>query len=831
MVWTIMADVPNPIFDGNGDPFSGAVLKAYLPGTTTSTSIAIDSSGSSPQTSITANAAGIWEVSGNEIVPFIDREHKWAIFANASDAAANTPAYMGFFDNIPQSGGIPNTTIYDLGTEAAEASHSGIITGHILRYNYLNSSRIAGSGTDVRFTGTTTFAKANNFPDADGKFYDDDGKQFAAIGVLNGRMWGMTGNGATDDRTAFAAADANGDMRIISGIYSIQSNITITNAITFEPGAILKPANGVTITLSETVNAGNYQIFDISAGGTIAPTSPFDVEEVLDTWFGTVGDDSTNTSSALRAVIAFCESGKLPLVLTLGIYIVRKDGANDYAINFPGIDVRGQLSSTQLAPQGAVIKLDASQNCDVVRLAGTQNSFDAIGIDGNRTNQSSSDLKGLHIQNYFNGSVTRINVRNVKGFGVVARSAGGSDGPNACFFDNLFVVSSDNGFDIDTNAKVNTWGMIGVQTIDDNDTGANDETGFKIACANNIFTSMYAEDVGSGGSGTSVIIDLTGGINNVILGARVISEDADYGVFTSTSGATTSGNQLFALDGFSSGYGTTGIHMDNFSLNNTFYEPIGVDPNDTTEWSDAQGQNRIIVKGQDGPTFVNVGDNATRAVTNSKNINFNVLVTGKFTDLTGTNFEGAVVVATVSADVIFDFSGGGNLIGNGGVDYDAVSGDMIIFRFDGSNWAAFISGAGQMLTKSFTLTAAQVNALRNTPRQIVPPPGTGMLLEFVSAFLFYNFDTTAFTVGGDEDFVIQYDGSTDVTNSIESAGFIDQSNDEIRQFKAIWTESADMVALVNKKLELFNTGSGETSAGGSSTLKVTINFRVHATGL
>lgn len=103
MTWTKMGTVPNPVSDGNGDPYSGAVLKCYDPGTTDAISIAIDSSGSSPQASFTANAGGKWEVSGNEEIPYIDRECKWGIFANATDAAANTPFYMGPFDNVPQS--------------------------------------------------------------------------------------------------------------------------------------------------------------------------------------------------------------------------------------------------------------------------------------------------------------------------------------------------------------------------------------------------------------------------------------------------------------------------------------------------------------------------------------------------------------------------------------------------------------------------------------------------------------------------------------------------------------------------------------------------------
>ena len=108
MSFTPMTDVPNPLFDSNGDPFSGAVLKAYLPGTTTAISIYTDATGSSPQATLTANAQGAWEVTGSEVVPYIDQDHKWGIFANASDAASNTPFYMGPFDNV--TAGIPLTS-------------------------------------------------------------------------------------------------------------------------------------------------------------------------------------------------------------------------------------------------------------------------------------------------------------------------------------------------------------------------------------------------------------------------------------------------------------------------------------------------------------------------------------------------------------------------------------------------------------------------------------------------------------------------------------------------------------------------------------------------
>jgi hypothetical protein len=132
MTWEAMDGVPNPLMVlGGGVAGSGYVLKCYLPGTTTSTPIAIDKDGSSPQTSITYNSEGKLEVSGNEIVPHIDITHKWGIFANSTDAAANTPFYMGPFDNIVPSS-VEGATLdaalrSDLASESDAAKGSSLV--------------------------------------------------------------------------------------------------------------------------------------------------------------------------------------------------------------------------------------------------------------------------------------------------------------------------------------------------------------------------------------------------------------------------------------------------------------------------------------------------------------------------------------------------------------------------------------------------------------------------------------------------------------------------------------------------------------------------------
>ena len=87
-----------------------------------------------------------------------------------------------------------------------------------------------------------------------------------------------------------------------------------------------------------------------------------------------------------------------------------------------------------------------------------------------------------------------------------------------------------------------------------------------------------------------------------------------------------------------------------------------------------------------------------------------------------------------------------------------------------TNWAIADAGTNQITTATTTLTTAQVNNLKATPISLVAAPGAGYWLEFRGATLSYNYTTTAFTVGSDEDFIIRYDGGagSDLTASIET---------------------------------------------------------------
>jgi hypothetical protein len=88
------------------------------------------------------------------------------------------------------------------------------------------------------------------------------------------RRFGADPSGVIDSRNAFADASKIGvPIAIAPGIYNIHSDVTLSPIVIFNPGAMLRPANGVTITfstLTSYIQAGPYQIFDLALGGSVS---------------------------------------------------------------------------------------------------------------------------------------------------------------------------------------------------------------------------------------------------------------------------------------------------------------------------------------------------------------------------------------------------------------------------------------------------------------------------------------------------------------------------------------------------------------------------------
>jgi len=235
MTFSVMTDVPNPLFDGNGNPFSGAVLKAFLPGTTTGTSIALDSAGSSPQASITYNSEGKLEVTGNEILPYIDKTHKWGIFANATDAGNNTPFYMGPFDNVEQQAAT-SQVVQSFDTVSLMVASITLSLGDIVGTAGYTSNGDGGDNTyQVVAAGTGT---------VDGGGFIDLPNTIPALqakGLFPGNhytlpQWGAVANtGSTTAIQAALSSSNDGRTLILDGLgltYVLTTGLIFTNART-----------------------------------------------------------------------------------------------------------------------------------------------------------------------------------------------------------------------------------------------------------------------------------------------------------------------------------------------------------------------------------------------------------------------------------------------------------------------------------------------------------------------------------------------------------------------------------------------------------------------
>jgi hypothetical protein len=102
------------------------------------------------------------------------------------------------------------------------------------------------------------------------------------------RRHGTLADGVTNDSAALARGDTAGDLTIMPGTHSIQDDLTLGNRTTFQPGAILKPASGKTITFAKMPTANiSDQIFDLSSGGSVA-WPVYDRGPIHAAWFGAI---------------------------------------------------------------------------------------------------------------------------------------------------------------------------------------------------------------------------------------------------------------------------------------------------------------------------------------------------------------------------------------------------------------------------------------------------------------------------------------------------------------------------------------------------------------
>ena len=154
-----------------------------------------------------------------------------------------------------------------------------------------------------------------------------------------------------------------------------------------------------------------------------------------------------------------------------------------------------------------------------------------------------------------------------------------------------------------------------------------------------------------------------------------------------------------------------------------------------------------------------------------------------------------------------------------------------------ASFAGGISSVATVIeyTDSITLTATEIvgtdagDVGHADGAILVTAPGAGFTLEFVSAFLIYDYSTAAYT-GGADDAVIQV-GVTGtqvtVTGAITGANLLEASGDKMLRLGSISTE---LVHADNGAISL--NGTALTQPGtAAGVLRVHITYRKHTTGL
>ena len=138
------------------------------------------------------------------------------------------------------------------------------------------------------------------------------------FGIYSARSY-LKMDGITDDYFALynlintTINGAKAEIWFKSGTALIGSNITIPSNIklVFLSGGVLKPNTGKVITGSNTkIDAGLYQIFDLSLTGTSGLSGTWDVECFYAEWFGATGNGTTDDSTALINAIAIVPTYK-----------------------------------------------------------------------------------------------------------------------------------------------------------------------------------------------------------------------------------------------------------------------------------------------------------------------------------------------------------------------------------------------------------------------------------------------------------------------------------------------------------------------------------------
>jgi hypothetical protein len=228
-------------------------------------------------------------------------------YDNLTPEQVDSAAYSRLLEEVRQSLG----NLVGASAEAAiNAAIAEVLAGEI--------GGTGGTGLDQDTL--DALAGTSGTPSAANRFVTNSdarlGGATGLAGVNDAKTEGAVGDGVTDDRAALntlanTTLAAGGTIYFPPGVYLVASDLTFASNLTlwFARGAVLKPANGVTITIRGHIHAGLQQIFDTSTTGAIRFSTSGDLgvnvrsvncPEVYPEWWGALGNGTNDDTLALR---------------------------------------------------------------------------------------------------------------------------------------------------------------------------------------------------------------------------------------------------------------------------------------------------------------------------------------------------------------------------------------------------------------------------------------------------------------------------------------------------------------------------------------------------
>jgi hypothetical protein len=105
---------------------------------------------------------------------------------------------------------------------------------------------------------------------------------------------------------------------------NVTANLTVPANIIlrYTNSGITTISNTVTLTINGPITAGRYQIFSCTGTGIVAFTNNYSLDKVPVEWWGAVGNDSTDCTTAIKKAIDSCYATGQEVTFGVGTYLI-----------------------------------------------------------------------------------------------------------------------------------------------------------------------------------------------------------------------------------------------------------------------------------------------------------------------------------------------------------------------------------------------------------------------------------------------------------------------------------------------------------------------------